>query len=93
MLWTYHLGGEGQGCLGMVTSLGWLPCAGDIQLRSESSGYLPTYLMRFGVLSLICILPSLSSIALCLSTLVLSLQCDVPLGGCREEGQPGWLER
>lgn len=47
--------------------------------------------MRFGVLSRMCVLPSLRSAALCLTPLVLSPQCGVPLGGCTEEGQPSWL--
>lgn len=37
-------------------------------------------------------LPFLRSVALCLNSLVLSLQCDVSLGGLTEEGQSlaGW---
>lgn len=37
-------------------------------------------------------LPSLRSVALCLRSLVMNLQCDVPLGGLTEEEQSlaGW---
>lgn len=72
--------GWGQGCLGIVISRQWFPCTGDVQFGAGSYGHLSTCLKMS-------MLPSLRSVALCLNPVVLSLQCDVPLGGLTEEGQ------
>lgn len=77
--------GWGQGCVGVVTSCRWFPCTGDVQLWAGPYGCLPSCLEM-------CMFPSLRSVALCLNSLVLSLQCDVPLGVLAEKGQSlvGW---